>query len=131
MIIAVIIGLFSGLTLGLCVAPLWMMLQLPMRITEIFNAGSMRQSAVALILGALLSALSPSGILPFFLGIIAMLIGGVFVGMLAAALVEAVEVIPVLFDRLSITSDMRFAALALAIGKMAGALMIAVMGGNS
>ena len=128
--IAMLIGLFSGVTLGLSVAPLWMMLQLPMRITEIFDAGTLRQSAFALIFGAFLGALSPSGFLPFFVGLIALLIGGVFVGMLSAALVEAVEVIPVLFDRLSITSDMRFAALALAIGKTAGALLLAVMGGN-
>ena len=126
----VLIALFSGVTLGLSVAPLWMMLKLPMRITEIFNAGTLRQSAVALIIGASLGALSPSGFLPACFGIIALLIGGVFVGMLSAALVEALEVIPVLFDRLSITSDMRFAALALAIGKTAGALLLAAMGGN-
>ena len=55
-------------------------------------------------------------------------LGGVFVGMLASALVEAVEVVPVLFQRLSITCDMRLAAAALALGKAAGAVIAGLMG---
>lgn len=125
---AILLGLISGATLGLCAAPLWMMLQLPMRITDVFSAGTLRQSALALILGAALGALGLSGFLPLAFGFAAMALGGMFVGMLSAALVEAVEVIPVLFDRLSITADMRYAAAALAIGKTIGALISGMMG---
>ena len=123
-----LLGLISGGTLGLCAAPLWMMLQLPMRITDIMKAGNMRMAAWALVLGATFAALSPSGLLPLPFGVLAMALGGIFVGMLASALVEAVEVIPVLFDRFSITADMRYAAAALAIGKAAGALIAGIIG---
>ena len=121
-------GILSGATLGLCVAPLWMMLQLPMRVGDIFDAGNIRVMALALVCGATLGALNLTGFLPQALGVAGMAIGGIFVGMLASALVEAVEVIPVLFDRLSISTDMRFAALALAIGKAGGAVIAALMG---
>ena len=126
--IETLIGLFGGVTLGLCVAPLWMMLQMPMRAADLLQVKSMRLCAEALACGATLGALNLCGSLPLACGVGAMAIGGVFVGMLAAALVEAVEVVPVLFDRLSITADMRYAAAALAIGKAAGAVLAGLMG---
>lgn len=127
--IEIILGLISGGTLGLCAAPLWMMLQLPMRVSDIFDTGNMPMTACALVAGATLGALGLSGFLPALFGVLALGLGGLFVGMLASALVEAVEVIPVLFDRLSITADMRYAAAALAIGKAIGAVIAGVMGG--
>lgn len=117
-----LLGLAEGVTLGLCAAPLWMMLQIPIRVTEALNAGSMRMCVLALTLGAALGALSPTGILPMAAGVLAMLAGGIFVGMTAAALTEAVEVIPMLFDRMGIAADIRWAAWALALGKALGAL---------
>lgn len=126
---AVLIGLLGGATLGLCVSPLWMMLNLPMRTVDIFGAGNMRLSAWAMSLGAALGSLQAAGFLPQAAGSIALLFGGLFVGMLASALEEAVEVVPALFDRLSITADMRFAAAAMAIGKCAGVIAAALMGG--
>lgn len=126
---AILLGIFSGMTLGLCVAPLWMMLQLPMRVVDILDSGSMRMSAVSLMIGATCGALSINGCLPEFFGMASLCLGGIFTGMLASALVEAVEVIPVLFDRLSITTDMRFAAAALAIGKAGGAILASLLGG--
>lgn len=122
-----LLGLAGGVTLGLCAAPLWMMLQLPMRVTDALDAGNMHLCALALTLGAVLGALSPIGILPEAFGALAVLVGGIYVGMLAAALVEAVEVIPVLFDRLHVTTDMRYAAGALALGKALGALIAGLM----
>lgn len=124
----ILFGLFGGATLGLCVAPLWMMLQLPMRVMDIFNAGNIRGMAWALVCGATIGAANITGFLPQIVGLFAMGIGGLFVGMLASALVEAVEVVPMLFDRLSISTDMRFAALALALGKAVGAVIAAWMG---
>lgn len=126
---AVIIGLFSGASLGLCVAPLWMMLQFPTRVFDIFRAGSMRMYAFALTIGAVIGAFPLCVYFPSFAGILVLLLGGGFVGMLAAALAEALEVIPVLFDRLSVTADMRYAALALAIGKALGAYCAGLIGG--
>ena len=127
--IAALQGVFSGLVLGLCVAPLWMVLKLPMRISDILDAGSMTFCAIALTSGAMLGCLT--GVLSLPLspvpGIAGLLLGGVFTGMLASALTEVLNVIPVLFDRLSITSDMRLAAWVLCLGKMIGALIAGLM----
>ncbi len=127
---AVLLGLAGGLTVGVCAAPLWMMLQLPMRLTDILNVkANMRLCAAALAAGAALGAVHASGFLPELLGILAMVLGGFFVGMLGSALAEAVEVVPVFFDRLSITADMRYAAAALALGKTAGVILFGLMNG--
>ena len=129
MILSLLIGLLGGGTLGLCVAPLWMMLQLPMRTDDIFNAGgSMRLYAVALTVGATVGTFHSSLYLPQALGVVALTLGGMFVGMMASALTEALEVVPTLFDRLSVTADMRYAAAAMAIGKTAGAVLAGFLG---
>lgn len=123
----ILIGLAGGITLGLSAAPLWMMLQLPVRILDMARGKNIRMLALALAVGAVLGSLHLHGFLWPLFGIIAMLMGGVFVGMLSSALIEAVEVVPILFDRLSITADMRFAAAALAIGKMLGAILAGIL----
>ena len=129
MIPAILIGLMGGGAMGLCVAPLWMVLQLPMRTDDIFSAsGNMRVYAVALTLGATLGTFHSSLYLPQALGVLALTLGGMFVGMMASALTEALEVVPTLFDRLSITADMRYAAAAMAIGKTAGAMLAGLLG---
>ena len=129
MIVSVGIGLLGGATLGLCVAPLWMMLHLPMRLSDILHSSTnMRIYALALAVGSTLGTLHGSGALPDAFAVAAMMLGGVFVGMLASALTEALEVIPSLFDRLSVTADMRYAAAAMAIGKTAGAILAGLMG---
>ena len=46
----------------------------------------MRMSAYALAIGATLGSLNLVGALPFFMGAIALAVGGVFVGMLAIGL---------------------------------------------
>ena len=125
---AVLLGLMGGLTVGVCAAPLWMMLQLPMRLTDILGVkANMRLCAAALAAGSALGAIHAAGFLPDFLGMTAMVFGGMFVGMLGSALAEAVEVVPVFFDRLSITADMRYAAAALALGKTAGVIVYGLM----
>ncbi len=127
---AVMLGLMGGVTVGVCAAPLWMMLQLPMRLTDILNIrANMCLCALALAIGATLGTVHASGFLPEFLGVAAMVLGGLFVGMLASSLAEAVEVVPVFFDRLSISTDMRYAAAAMAIGKTAGVILFGLMNG--
>ena len=125
---AALLGLMGGLTVGVCAAPLWMMLQLPMRLTDIFGIrANMRLCAAALAIGAALGTFHAAGFLPEVFGMGAMISGGFFVGMLGSALAEAVEVVPVFFDRLSITADMRYAAAALALGKTAGVIVYGLM----
>ena len=126
--IEICLGLIGGLTVGVCAAPLWMMLLLPMRLTDILDVKpNMRMCALALSLGAALGTIHAAGFLPVFFGMLFMALGGFFVGMLASALAEAVEVVPVFFDRLSISADMRFAAAALAVGKTAGVILAALI----
>ncbi len=127
---AVLQGLVGGLSVGVCAAPLWMLLQLPMRLTDILGVkANMRLCAAALAIGSALGTVHASGFLPDVLGMGAMILGGMFVGMLGSALAEAVEVVPVFFDRLSITADMRYAAAALALGKTAGVIVYGLMNG--
>ena len=127
-LLEVYLGLIAGVTVGVCAAPLWMMLQLPMRLTDILDAkADMRLCGFALAIGASIGTIHAAGFLPVFFGIAAMALGGFFVGMLASALAEAVEVVPVFFDRLSIAVDMRFAAAALAIGKTLGVILAALV----
>ena len=127
---AVLLGLIGGLTVGVCAAPLWLMLQLPMRLTDVLGVkANMRLCAAALAVGSALGTVHVTGFLPDFLAMGAMVLGGMFVGMLCSALAEAVEVVPVFFDRLSVTTDMRYAAAALALGKTVGVILYGLMNG--
>ncbi len=127
-VLQVFLGAMGGVTVGVCAAPLWMMLQLPMRLTDVLDAKTdMRLCGCALAVGATIGTLHIAGFLPLVFGILVMALGGFFVGMLASALAEAVEVVPVFFDRLSIAVDMRFAAAALAIGKTLGVILAAMV----
>ena len=122
--LSVFLGAVGGVTVGICAAPLWMMLQLPMRLTDILDVkADMRMCVFAMAIGAAIGTVHAAGFLPLVFGVLAMALGGFFVGMLASALAEAVEVVPVFFDRLSIAVDMRFAAAALAIGKTLGVIL--------
>lgn len=126
---AAVIWLFFGLVTGACAAPVWVMLSLPMRVSDVLRAGSMALCALAMTLGAALSGIGLQYTL--HLGMISaglgLLLGGVFVGMLASALTEALEVIPLLYDRLRIASDLRYAAVALMLGKGLGAFLSACL----
>ena len=127
-VLAAFLGAMGGVTVGICAAPLWMMLQLPMRLTDILDVkADMRMCGYALAIGAALGTIHAAGFLPLAFGILTMALGGFFVGMLASALAEAVEVVPVFFDRLSIAVDMRFAAAALAVGKTLGVILAALV----
>ena len=127
-VLQVFLGAMGGVTVGVCAAPLWMMLQLPMRLTDVLDAKTdMRLCGCAMAIGATIGTLHIAGFLPLVFGILVMALGGFFVGMLASALAEAVEVVPVFFDRLSIAVDMRFAAAALAIGKTLGVILAAMV----
>lgn len=130
MIAGIATGLLFGGTLGICVAPLWMMLSLPMRLTDVLDAGTMPMCAWALVLGAALAALAPLSLhLGLLAGVFGQLAGGIFVGMLASALTEALEVIPALYNRLHISRSMRGASIALMLGKTCGALVACMIGG--
>ena len=124
------IGLFFGLVTGVCAAPVWVMLSLPMRITDAVRGGNMKMCAVALTFGAALPGVMSycSLSLGLWTAWFGLLMGGVFVGMLASALTEVLEVIPVMYDRMNIASDLKYAAIALMLGKSIGALAASFIG---
>ncbi len=57
-----------------------------------------------------------------FTAIIAGLLHGVFVGMLAAALYEALNVLPILFKRMNLDDRLIYLLMAIVLGKMCGSL---------
>ena len=54
---------------------------------------------------------------------------GIFIGMLAMSLVEVLDVLPIMTRRLRIQKGMMFFVFAIALGKMGGALMHAIIPG--
>ena len=56
--LAVFLGALGGVTVGVCAAPLWMMLQLPMRLTDVLSVqADMRMCGFALAIGAAVGTL--------------------------------------------------------------------------
>ena len=86
--------------------------------------------AAAMTLGAAFAGIgfawaAPLGAVTAWIGL---LFGGIFVGMLASALTEALEVIPAMYRRLGIEGNLKAAAAALLLGKALGALIASVYG---
>lgn len=125
-------ALIAGMTVGLASCALWLALKVPMRVMDIFDAGSTRLCGWAIALGAMGSTLMQGmdwtlarggWLLTAFL-----LLAGMFVGMVASALTETLEVLPQCFDRLGLGEDLRVLAWALALGKATGALAAILLG---
>ncbi|MGN0779898.1 MAG: stage V sporulation protein AB [Aristaeellaceae bacterium] len=102
-LLAALIGLTTGCTMAVAVSCTWVVLLLPARLQDVFRVSSSRTMTLAMWLGLTLTALG-NGVdftlhLPPLLGSAGMLLGGMFVGMLASALGEILEVAPVLMRR--------------------------------
>lgn len=129
--LAVLIGLVTGATVAVAVSCVWGVLLIPARVQDRLQAASPRMLTWAMCLGLMLTALHDAlGFslgLPGFAGMLALLSGGMFVGMLAAALEEILEVAPVVMRRFrlgDVSTGVRFVML---IGKAAGAVLAALM----
>lgn len=101
--LAILIGLMSGAAMSVAVSSVWCVLHLPARIQHLLHAASPRMMGLALLSGLMLAALHNAlrwtlG-LPEAFGVVAMVVGGMFVGMVASALGEILEVAPVLMRR--------------------------------
>lgn len=105
---AVLIGLCTGAAMAVAVSCSWGVLHLPARLEGRLHAGSPRLSAWAIFAGLLLSALRMgTGFslgLPPWCAVPVFLCGGMFVGMLASALEEVLEVAPVIARRFRLGS---------------------------
>ena len=129
--LGVLIGLTTGATMAVAVSSVWCVLLIPARIQDRFQAASPRGLAWALCLGLWLSALN-NGLdfrlsLPSWLGGLALVPCGMFVGMLATALGEILEVAPVMMRRFrlgDVSTGMRWV---LMFGKGLGAILASLV----
>lgn len=129
-LLAVLIGLLTGSAMSVAVSCVWIVLLIPARIQDRFQGASPCSLTWALCIGLMFTALSNAlGFsLPFaaWCGAAGLLLGGMFVGMLASALGEILEVAPVIMRRFrlgDVSTGMRFVMM---VGKGLGAILAAM-----
>ena len=127
----VLAGLMAGASTAVAASCVWGVLLIPARLQDRLQAASPRILTWAICLGVIFSAchdmLDFHLILPEAFGMLGLLLGGMFVGMLAAALEEILEVAPVLMRRFrlgDVSTGVRFVMM---IGKGLGALLAALV----
>lgn len=129
--VGALLALIAGGTVGLASCAFWLALKLPMRVMDILGAGSTRLCGWAVVLGtaggALMQCMGWSLKQGFWLLAVFLLLAGGFVGMVASALTETLDVLPQCFDRAGLGDRLRTLAWALALGKAAGALFATVL----
>ena len=129
--LAILLGLLTGTVMSVAVSCVWGVLLIPARIQDRLQAASPRSMTWAICLGLIFTALHDMlGLalpLPEFVGCLGLLLSGMFVGMLSAALEEILEVAPVLMRRFrlgDVSTGVRFVML---LGKAAGAILAALV----
>ena len=129
--LAVAISLLTGMTMAVAVSCVWGVLLIPARIQDRLQACSPRSLTFAICLGLLFSTLHDmfgfSLPLPALFGAAGLFLGGMFVGMLASALEEILEVAPVLMRRFrlgNVSTGVRFVMM---LGKGLGAVLAALV----
>lgn len=125
--LAALLSLVAGAVMSVTVSCVWTVLHLPARLQDVFQAGSPRMFAWAMLSGlALASVAMTPGIgasLPIWVGGAGMLLSGIFVGMLASALEKILEVAPVLLRRFRIGDVSLGIRWVMLIGKTLGAVL--------
>lgn len=126
-VVAVLLGLITGGTMAVAVSGVWIVLHLPARLQDRFQAASPRLMTWAMFLGLTLSAMQ-NGVdfsfrLPEWAGAAALLGGGMFVGMVASALGEILEVVPVLMRRFRLGDVSNGFRWVMMVGKGLGAVL--------
>ena len=126
-LLAIVIGLMTGAAMSVAVSCVWIVLLIPARIQDRFQGGSpcilTWAIAAGLVFTTLNNALGCSLPLPWWCGSLGLLVGGMFVGMLASALEEILEVAPVLMRRFrlgDVSTGVRFTMM---VGKGLGAIL--------
>lgn len=129
--IAAAIGLITGATMAVAVSCVWVVLLIPARVQDRLQAASPRLLTWAICLGLVLAALQ-NGVgfslrLPVPVGSALIVFCGMFVGMLASALGEILEVAPVLMRRFrlgDVSTGIRFVMM---VGKGLGAVLASLL----
>lgn len=124
---ACLIGFITGATMVVAVSSVWVVLMIPARVQDLFRVASSRTMTWAMCLGLILCAMGNgtdfSLHLPGWCGSAALLLGGMFVGMMASALGEILEVAPVLMRRFRLGDVSLGVRWVLLIGKALGAVI--------
>ncbi len=130
-LLAVLLGLLAGAAMSVAVSCVWGVLLIPARVQDRLQASHPYGQTWAICLGLMLTALHDmlgfSLPLPDFFGVLGLLLGGMFVGMLSAALEEILEVAPVLMRRFrlgDVSTGVRFVMM---LGKGLGAVLAALV----
>ena len=125
--LAALLSLVAGAVMSVTVSCVWTVLHLPARLQDVFQAGSPRMFAWAMLSGLALAsvAMTPGmgASLPTWVGGAGMLLSGIFVGMLASALEKILEVAPVLLRRFRIGDVSLGIRWVMLIGKTLGAVL--------
>lgn len=129
--LGIVLGLLTGAAVSVSVSCVWGVLLIPARVQDRLQAASPRSLTWAICTGVMLSALHDmlgfSLHLPDVFGAAGILLGGMFVGMLSAALEEILEVAPVMMRRFrlgDVSTGVRFVMM---LGKAAGAVLAALV----
>lgn len=129
--LTIIIGVLAGASTAVAASCVWGVLLIPARVQDRLQAASPRILTWAICLGLMLCTLHDmlgfSLPLPEIFGALALVLGGMFVGMLSAALEEILEVAPVLMRRFrlgDVSTGVRFVMM---IGKGLGAVLAALV----
>ena len=125
--LAALLSFTAGTVMSVTVSCVWTVLHLPARLQDVFQAGSPRMFAWAMLSGLALAsvAMTPGmgASLPTWVGGAGMLLSGIFVGMLASALEKILEVAPVLLRRFRIGDVSPGIRWVMLIGKTLGAVL--------
>ena len=129
--LALLIGLLTGAAMSISASCVWGVLLIPARIQDRLQAASPRSMTWAICLGLMLSTLHDmlgfTLSLSDMIGCLGLLLGGMFVGMLSAALEEILEVAPVIMRRFrlgDVSTGVRFVMM---VGKGLGAILAALV----
>ena len=129
--LTIIAGVLAGASTAVAASCVWGVLLIPARVQDRLQAASPKLLTWAMCLGMILVTLHDMlGFtlpLPAFFGAAGLLLGGMFVGMLSAALEEILEVAPVIMRRFrlgDVSTGVRFVMM---LGKGLGATLAALV----
>ena len=130
-LLTVITSLLVGASTAVAASCVWIVLLIPARVQDRLQAASPRILTWAICLGLIFSTchdmLGFSLHLPTLFGAAGLLLGGMFVGMLSAALEEILEVAPVLMRRFRLGDVSTGVRIVMCIGKGLGAILAALV----
>ena len=130
-LLAIVIGLLTGATMVVAVSCIWVVLLIPARVQDRFQAASPRLLTWAMGLGLVLAALGDgvrfSLALPPWCAAVLFVPCGMFVGMLASALGEILEAAPVMMRRFRLGNASTGVRWVMLVGKCLGAVLASLI----